>query len=128
MVKPKKRNKYRKKNIEKITKKEFLLTPQDKITYIYKIEKREYIEVTNVSHEIKVENEWMTIVRFDSSHGYLHRHLRVSLDNKDESIGGKIEQGSHHDWLTIAIADIRTNFIEYRRQFFERSDIVDMNS
>lgn len=119
-------SKYKRK--ETIVKNEFPLTTQDQITYIYKIEKGEYVEVTNVSYDIKIENRWMTIVRLDSSHGYLHRHIRVSLDNTDEATGGEIEQGSHHSWLTIAVEDLKVNFLEYRRLFFERSEVVDSYS
>lgn len=124
----KKRKRYRDtgKPKETIIKNGFLLTPQDQVTYIYKIENGKYIEVTNVSYEIKIENKWMTIVRYDSAHGYLHRHMRISLDNSDDTTGGEVEQGSPHDWLTIAVADIRKSFLEYRRQFFERSDVVDV--
>jgi hypothetical protein len=106
-------------------KREFFITGEDQITYIYKKQGLEYQEVVNVSYEIKVKNAWMTIVRYDSSHGFLHRHIRISLDNPNEITGGEIEQGGHHAWLTIAITQLLENFLAYRREFFQRSALID---
>ena len=126
--KKQKRKKYYPRTTEKIIRKEFFLTEQDQITCVYKKEGKEYIEVTNISYEIKIAETWMTIVRYDSSHRYLHRHIRISLDDIDEIIDIKIEQGGHHKWLTTAMSELRTNFIKHRRLFFERSEIEDPNN
>ena len=65
----------------------------------------------------------MTIVRYDSAHGYLHRHIRLSLDNSiDTPIPIDLE-GTHADWLTWAINDIETQFAIYKKEFLTRSNI-----
>jgi hypothetical protein len=121
----KKQNKYKKKVPKTIIKNGFPLTESDKITYLYKIENDAFLEVTNVSYEIIINNKPKTIVRYDSSHGYLHRHITISLHDDNEILEDIAKQGSHHDWLTRAIEDIKENFFAYRKAFFERSDIED---
>jgi hypothetical protein len=106
-----------------------LLTTIDRLTYIYVIDinTNKTIEVVNVSYEIKIEGDWKTIIRFDSAHGYLHRHSRVSLDDEKETTtrDSVKQKGDPKRWLTWAIHDIQKNFIEYRRLFFKRSKIID---
>ena len=108
--------------------KEIILTHEDRITYLYKRgPNREIIEVTNVSYEILINEEWTTIIRYDSSHGELHRHKKVSLeDDRDTptTIGVK-KKGSHGNWLTWAIADIKSRFEDYKRGFLKRSKVID---
>lgn len=66
-MKKQKYKKYYPRTTEKIIRKEFLLTEQDQITYVYKKEREEYTEiiteVINVSYEIKIAETWITIVR-----------------------------------------------------------------
>jgi hypothetical protein len=113
-----------------ITKKgDQFLSPADRLTYIYIVDTstNTTIEVVNVSYEIKVERVWYTIIRFDSAHGYLHKHSRVSLaDEKETTTRQSVKQkGEPKHWLTWAIQDIQKNFAEYRRLFFKRSQVVD---
>ena len=106
-----------------------LLTTTDRLIYIYIINTKtnKTIEVVNVSYEIKIEKDWETIIRFDSSHGYLHKHSRVSLaDKKETTTRDSVKQkGEPERWLTWAIHDIQNNFFEYRRLFFKRSKAID---
>lgn len=125
MIGRKKRKRYKKKVRQTTITRGFPLTPQNQITYIYKKEKGDYTEVTNVSYEIKIGNIWMTIVRFDSAHGYLHQHIRVSLTDANDPAGAEVKTGTPHEWLTFAIADIMDKYLEYRRDFFERSNTDD---
>lgn len=109
--------------------KEIYLTSVDRITYVGLGDKdRNITEVINVSYEINFNDEWITILRFDSHHNYLHRHIRVSLTDKSEiedSIGVK-RKGSPHVWYTWAIQNIRDRFIEYRTNFAKRSKIPNL--
>jgi hypothetical protein len=81
------------------------------------------LEVINVSYEAWIKKHWLTILRYDSTHRYLHQHTRFSLTKEKEFISKEhlLQTGSHQDWLTFAIADIKTNFSSYRRAFFHRS-------
>lgn len=108
---------------------EQLLTFVDRITYIYKVNAstRQIVEVVNVSYEVKIEAKWITIVRYDSSHNYLHKHIKVFLESELEiTTRDRVKQkGDHKSWLTWAIDDVQKNFYEYRRLFFKRSKIID---
>lgn len=107
---------------------ELPLSDIDRITYIFKYIKTKnkpiiVTEVVNVSYEIFIDEKWMTIVRCDSAHGYLHRHIRFSLINIEEtvSIQGVIKKGDHAKWLTWAIGDIRSKSRHYKKEFLKRS-------
>lgn len=108
---------------------EQVLTPTDRLIYVYIVDTKinRTIEVVNVSYEVKIEEEWPTIIRYDSAHGYLHKHIRISLtDEKETTTRDQVKQkGDPKLWLTWAIKDIQMNFTEYRRLFFKRSKIVD---
>jgi hypothetical protein len=109
--------------------KQQILTLVDRLTYSYIIDKttNTIIEVVTVSYEVNIEEQWTTIVRYDSAHGYLHQHTRISLDTEKEFISTDniVKSGDHKEWLTWAMKDIRQNFLEYRSLFFRRSKIVD---
>jgi hypothetical protein len=131
-----KKEKYAHKVVKKkeegflVTKKsDQLLTTTDRLTYIYVIDTKtnKTIEVVNVSYEIKIEEDWITIIRFDSAHGYLHKHSRISLAVRQETTTSDSvkQKGDPKRWLTWAIHDIQNNFYEYRRLFFKRSKVID---
>ncbi len=105
------------------------LSLSDRITYAYIINTKtnETIEVTNVSYEVEIEKHRETIVHYDSEHGYLHKHIKLSLFDDREIItrGGVVKKGNPKRWLTWAIEDIQKNFYDYRRLFFKRSKVID---
>jgi hypothetical protein len=113
--------------IIRIISREIPLTKTDRITYVYARDKKtdSIREIINVSYEAWIKKHWLTILRYDSTHGYLHQHTRFSLTKEKEFISKEhiLQTGSHQDWLTFAIADIKTNFSSYRRAFFHRSDL-----
>ncbi|MDP2671924.1 MAG: hypothetical protein Q8O68_00245 [Candidatus Daviesbacteria bacterium] len=120
---------YSLKKIEssKIESNEIILTEADRITHIRRVDsKRTSLEVINVSYETKVDDEWITIVRYDSTHGFLHRHLRVSLDDPKEIINtiGVKKKGTIHVWYTWAIKDILSRYTDYKRAFMKRSKVI----
>ena len=94
------------------------LSDSDRITYVYKRdkEKKNILEVVNVSLEIKIKNKWLTIKRYDSSHGFLHRHTRISINDDSEiiSVAGVKKSGKHSNWLTWSIKDIKAKFWFYK--------------
>jgi hypothetical protein len=111
----------------RIISREIPLTDTDRITYVYVKDKTTDViqKVINVSYEAWIEKRWLTILRYDSTHGYLHQHARFSLTQEKEFISKEhiLQLGSHQDWLTWAIEDIKTNFMAYRQAFFKRSNL-----
>lgn len=107
---------------------EFNLSDTDKITYIRGVNsKGTIIEVVNVSYEIKINDLWVTIWRYDSEHGYLHCHMRISMQNPSETVttARVIKRGTPHFWFTWAIDDIQQNYLAYRKGFMKRSKMID---
>jgi hypothetical protein len=106
---------------------EISLTDTDRITYVYGKDSttNEIQEVVNVSDDLWIEKRWLTILRYDSTHGYLHQHTRLSLAQEKEFISKEhiLKEGSHPDWLTLAVEDIKTNFSLYRQAFLKRSNL-----
>jgi len=111
----------------RIVSREIPLTDTDRITYVYVKDKTTDViqKVVNVSYEAWIEKRWLTILRYDSTHRYLHQHARFSLTQEKEFISKEhiLQLGSHQDWLTWAIEDIKTNFMAYRQAFFKRSNL-----
>lgn len=104
---------------------EILLTENDRVTYLYKKDRQNRIkEVINVSYELNIQNKWITIVRFDSTHGYLHRHIRISLTDSTEmiSITGVKKKGDHPQWLTWAINALKRQYAMHKEAFLKRSE------
>lgn len=105
----------------------FPLTEVDRLTKIYKVNKDgEIFEITCVSLEIKINEEWVTIVYYDNFHsGLLHKHITVSMADRSDSptTAGVRKKGTQRKLLTWAIKDITTDYFYYKRNFFRRSKI-----
>jgi hypothetical protein len=103
------KTKYQKRRSEtiRVISREIPLTETDRVTYVYERDKRTDAiqEVINVSYETWFEASWQTILRYDSTHGYLHQHTRFSLTQEREAITMENVSlaGSYQDWLTWAI-------------------------
>lgn len=109
---------------------EFYLTEVDKITYAKGTDEKNIIlEVVNVSYEIRIKDQWITILRYDSEHGFLHCHMRISLSDQEDAVttAHVIKKGTPHEWLTWSINDVIRNYQRYRREFMKRSKLVDID-
>lgn len=106
---------------------DFSLSHEDRITYNYARKSRtnEIVEVVNVSFEILIREKWHTIIRYDSHHGYLHKHIRLTLSDEKSIVEPVNVPGTHSDWLTWAINDLTKHFREYKQTFFENNSIID---
>lgn len=77
-----KNKKFKRRLTAKTNPAEIYLSGVDRIFHAGVIDKNgDLVEVTNVSYEIKLNDKWVTIVRYDSAHGYLHRHKRSEISN-----------------------------------------------
>jgi hypothetical protein len=115
--------------VEKHITNQIVITENDRVTHTRSVnEIGELLEVVNVSYEIKINDNWETIIRYDSHHGYLHRHLKISLTSSIEllSTAGVIKKGKPQNWFTWAIKDIQKQYINYRAGFTKRSKIPNL--
>lgn len=122
-------NRQIKKVPNKIITHKFSLTEVDREIYSYEIDNQGIIQkVVDVSYDIYIDNHWITIVRYDSEHGFLHRHTRVSLEYLYDTptTGGVIKRGGPQTWLTWARKDISKNYLNYRVGFFRRCKRPDL--
>lgn len=103
----------------------FSLTETDRITWIYKKNRKNIIkEVTCVSYDILIRDNWVTIIYYDSYHGgILHRHMRITIDKAGDIISetGVKKKGSPNRLLTWAMKELRSRYFEYRRNFIKRN-------
>jgi hypothetical protein len=85
----------------------------DRITYVYARDKTSETirEVSNVSYDAWIKKRWITILRYDSAHGYLHQHTLFSLTQRKEFIGKEhiLQESTQQDWLTFAIGERKTS-------------------
>lgn len=105
------------------TENQIYLTETDRITYVYAItDNRKIVNVVNVSYDLKVNDKWVTVVRYDSEHGYLHRHDRIKNSEVEvTTIFGVIKKGDASEWLTWAVNDIIKKNQDYKTGFLKRN-------
>lgn len=110
-----------------VIKRDYLLSESDRITFCYEnIPKtRKIVKVVNVSYEFNIDGQWITLIRFDSDHGYLHRHIRVSLQNKATIVdqNNLVIRGTAKHWLSWAIRHLTREYYLYREKFLKRSNL-----
>lgn len=73
----------------------------------------------SVQLEIFVNNRWFPVLRYDTAHGFFHRH-RFFPDGKEEKVAIDISQ--LNDALTFAENDIKVNWKIYREKFLEEKE------
>jgi hypothetical protein len=128
MEKRKKRNhkaKQQKKLAQTIrtASREIPLTETDRITYVYARDKTEDAirEIINVSYDAWIEKSWLTILRYDSTHGYLHQHTRFSLTQEKEFISKEHipQEGSHQEWAHLGNRGYQNEFFGLQTGIFQ---------
>lgn len=109
----------------KLVNQHFSLSPagDERVTYVYKVNSEDYddvAEVTCVSYDVLLENEWVTVIYYDSHHGgILHRHEDHNLDKNTDLVSGERvkKKGSQKQLLTWAIRDLTKNYLTYKNKF-----------
>lgn len=105
---------------------EFLLTETERIRYVYtKNDSDKISNIVCVSYDIYILREWVTIIYYDSEHGPLHRHERISFQDKNDVVTEENikKDGTREDWLTWSIKDIHENNRSYKNLFLKRSNL-----
>jgi hypothetical protein len=67
-----------------------------------------------VQYETKFEGEWLTVVRYDSQHGFAHRDLLDIKGNKQKT---PMFTKDYNEALTFAEYDIKSNWRIYKKAF-----------
>lgn len=124
---PVKRFKPIKKEVKCSKANEIIISNEDRIIYIFEYDdNHNTTKVVDVSYEIFINNTWITLVRFDSEHGYLHGHLRMFLNNNSFTrfTAGVKKKGDPGDWLTWSIDHLKNNFKKYRKSFLKNNKLI----
>lgn len=131
MNKSKLRKKYIKKAKKFFEKKhisQFNLSENNRITYVYKDDlKKSRTEIVCVSLEIKILDDWVTILYYDNHHeGLLHRHKKVAYKNEADIVDyeGVKKKGDWKKLMHWAIEDIENNYLHHKKKFLNRNRLL----
>lgn len=73
-----------------------------------------------VQYETKLGEQWFPVVRYDTGHGFAHRDV---VDRKGKIEKTRLFTEDYNEALTFAEHDLRSNWPDYKRRFFqERND------
>lgn len=104
---------------------QFNLSENNRLTYVYGFSvKNQREEIICVSLEIKIKDDWVTIIRYDNHHdGILHRHTLVAYNNTVDIVDyeGTKRKGDFTKLLRWAIDDIKNNYLTYKHKFLKRN-------
>lgn len=114
-----------KENLKKRHLSEIILSDNNKIIYVYNDDlKTKQTEIVSVSLNIKILDNWVTILYYDNHHeGLLHRHNKISYNNEANIVDneGVKKKGDWKKLLHWAIEDIKNNYIYYKKKFLYRN-------
>lgn len=72
-----------------------------------------------VQLELLIENKWVPVIRYDTSHGFAHRDY-IHPDGRIEKMPINIK--NFNDALTFSENDIKANWKLYRKKFLKEED------
>ncbi len=67
-----------------------------------------------VQYEVLVKGQWLPVVRYDTSHGFVHRDLMHPDGSKEKT---DMLSKDFNFCLTFAENDLRVNWTDYKRRF-----------
>jgi hypothetical protein len=81
----------------------------------YHISQKGSISYFSVQLELKIENEWKVILRYDCSHGYSHKDV---YDIEGDKIKTTLEL-NFENALTLSDWDINENWSKYKKEYLK---------
>jgi hypothetical protein len=69
-----------------------------------------------VQYEIKINNDWYPVVRYDTSHGFAHKDR---IPYKGEVMKERLPFSDFNSALTFAEKDLKDNWQKYRAHFLK---------
>ena len=94
----------------------FMLTNDDRKRHEHVSEKGE-VKGFIVQFETKINDKWMPVVRYDTSHGFAHKDIINPDGSKEKILLGEV---SYDELLTEADKDINENWEEYKKRYLRR--------
>lgn len=92
--------------------------PKDRYRHQH-FQKKGRILFFRIQYEIKINDKWYPVVRYDTSHGFAHRDL---LNIKGHVIKTPLFNQDLNDALTFAESDLKINWKYYKKRFVEEND------
>ena len=93
------------------------LGPRDRIRHRRSIE-RGQVRAFTVQYEARFNDEWESIVRYDTAHGFAHRDILHPDGHADKQKMAVDDLNAAYTW---AAANIRRNWQRYREQYARES-------
>lgn len=90
-----------------------MLTPGDRYRHTHVRFKGDVLSFV-VQYETKLDEEWFSVVRYDTEHGFAHRDLMDKKGNKQKT---PLFTKDYNEALTFAEYDIKTNWKFYKQAF-----------
>lgn len=96
------------------------VSPEDRIRCVFQTRKGKVVRIKAVQYETRMHGKWTPVVRYDTAHGFFHRHMYL--------FGGRkhfkefLSRASLEAALNEAIDDIRLNWHKYKLAFLEQDN------
>lgn len=94
----------------------YMLTENDRKRHEHLTEEGTVVSFV-VQYEVRIDDKWMPIVRYDTAHGFAHKDLLNPDGSKEKIILGDADLG---DALTLADKDINENWQTYKNRYLRR--------
>lgn len=97
------------------------LIPDDtRMRCSYKRLRKRIVQYT-VQLEIRIEEQWRPVVRYDNAHGFCHRDT-IHFDGTQDKT--PVYYGTANETFTQAIEDLRTNWETHRIRYHQEIENV----
>jgi hypothetical protein len=83
------------------------------------IKERGRIVFFRIQYETKIKGTWFPVVRYDTSHGFVHRDL---MNIRGEVKKTPLFNQDYNDALIFAENDLKSNWAYYKRRFGEEAN------
>jgi hypothetical protein len=90
------------------------LAPGDARLRCSYVRRRNVIEHFTVQVEVRIDDQWVAIVRYDNAHGFCHRDV-LHPDGTQDKV--QVFVGDVNATFTFAIADLRAHWEAHRARF-----------
>lgn len=90
-----------------------MLTPEDRYRHRHARFKGSILSFV-VQYEIRLEGKWLSVIRYDTEHGFAHRDFFDKRGNKKKT---PMFTEDYNEALTFAEYDIKSNWKIYKKAF-----------